>query len=286
MRKFFNLFLFVFPFAIAGSVLIVHKEPATAALMLLTIIAALSGFASSYLFTGPDGFRGRRLGPLMWLLTRPRVVDWLVERAKRTPYLHLDGYMMRWWLFNPYDPKTRAVRWPWLPSIRIHHILRADDDRHFHDHPWNARTVILRGWYLEGKESVPGVPNPEENPTWRYMLPGTTAPILFNTYHRISQVSEGGVFTMFITGPYMGDWGFKVGSRKVPHKEYLGLNGCDHTLAPVWRKYKDDARQCTQCGWVPGEGLAPLPPTPRCSSAPVERPEPVDGFSNDGVRWP
>src|SRR5665213_1948609 len=26
------------------------------------------------------------------------VINWLVERAKRTPYYHLDGYMLRYWL--------------------------------------------------------------------------------------------------------------------------------------------------------------------------------------------
>ena len=26
-----------------------------------------------------------------------RVANWVVNRAKRTPYLHLDGYMNRWW---------------------------------------------------------------------------------------------------------------------------------------------------------------------------------------------
>src|SRR5574341_1517991 len=31
-----------------------------------------------------------------------RPVDWLIERAKRTPYWHLDGYMERYWLV-PYS---------------------------------------------------------------------------------------------------------------------------------------------------------------------------------------
>lgn len=87
------------------------------------------------------------------VLARPAIAAWLITRAQRTPYLHIrsaDGrevYMGRWWLFNPYDNETRERRFKWSPwSIRIHHIMRPDADRDLHDHPWNARTVILRGW--------------------------------------------------------------------------------------------------------------------------------------------
>jgi hypothetical protein len=65
------------------------------------------------------------------LLARPAIADWLITRAKRTPYLHImsaDGaemYMGRWWLFNPYSRETHKPALWWFPwSFRIHHILR------------------------------------------------------------------------------------------------------------------------------------------------------------------
>lgn len=43
--------------------------------------------------------------------------------------------------------------------------------------------------------------------------------------HRISEVSEGGVYTLFISGKWRGVWGFLVDGVKVPWKKYLGLEG-------------------------------------------------------------
>ncbi|EJL90447.1 hypothetical protein PMI15_00260, partial [Polaromonas sp. CF318] len=106
-------------------------------------------------------------------------------------------------------------RWSWLPSIRIHRIMREDQDRDFHDHPWNARTIVLRGGYTE---ALPG------QPYLRTRLPGMTGRLLFGEYHRITSVSVGGVWTLFFTWKYQGTWGFLVDGKKVPWREYLGKN--------------------------------------------------------------
>jgi hypothetical protein len=148
-------------------------------------------------------------------LARPAVTDYLIRRAQRTPYSPIvkdgDLYMERFWLFNPYPDsgQSGADRKPWrFPlSIRIHHIWLPDQDRDLHDHPWNARTVILRGWYREAKLR-------EE---------GDTATLKFGEYHRITDVSHDGVWTLFITGKYRGTWGFNVDGIKVQWRTYLGL---------------------------------------------------------------
>lgn len=45
-----------------------------------------------------------------------------------------------------------AYRWvlitPWF-SIRVHHFLRSDDKRYFHDHAWDFWTFILKGYYWD-----------------------------------------------------------------------------------------------------------------------------------------
>ncbi|MEW6479747.1 MAG: hypothetical protein AB1455_09880 [Pseudomonadota bacterium] len=179
------------------------------------------------------------------LITRPAVADWLIERAKRTPYQHItsaDGqhvYMGRWWLFNAYPgaygdhPQPRHI--PWLPSVRIHYICRADQDRDLHDHPWNARTIVLRGWYREERPWSALVTPEMEHISDRVVIggeeryvfdraPGYTGRLLFGQYHRISEVSEGGVWTLFITGRKRGTWGFMVKGKKVPWRTYLGLD--------------------------------------------------------------
>jgi hypothetical protein len=165
-----------------------------------------------------------------YLAKNPHVVGRLLDRAYKTPYTHIDGYMNRWWLFNPYqgaDGSYRKRNWfmNLLPSIRIHHILREDDDRDYHDHPWDAQTIILGGWYDEER------PSPQYKPT-NHIVPqpgtlrftrrvGDTARLRFGEYHRIDQVSPLGVLTLFITFKYRGVWGFLVDGVKVPWREYL-----------------------------------------------------------------
>jgi hypothetical protein len=163
------------------------------------------------------------------IVTIPAVTSWLIARALPTPYTHITSsngrevYMGRWWLFNPYPPASDGGgrRWAdWLPSIRIHHIMREDRDRHLHDHPWNARTIILRGWYEEERPMT-------EDCELRYRArrnAGYTGRLLFGQYHRIRKVSPGGVLTLFITWRKRGTWGFFVNGNKVPWRKYLGVD--------------------------------------------------------------
>ena len=161
------------------------------------------------------------------LLARPAVVDWLIRRAQRTPYFHITGadgsvYMERYWLFNPYD-KVQKSRWRgWLPSIRLHRIVREDRDRHLHDHPWDARTVILRGWYIEERR-VESTLFKELVARYRRRA-GDTATLRFGEYHRSDEGSSGGVWTLCITFKYRCTWGFLVDGKKVPWREYLGIS--------------------------------------------------------------
>jgi hypothetical protein len=160
--------------------------------------------------------------PLARLLARPRIADYLIRRSQRTPYFNIDGYMDRFWLFNAYRKNARGVmytRWPrWIPSVRVHHILRADLDTVPHDHPWNARTIILRGWYFETRQPI-GQPNGFGQQFVRKA--GSTATLKFEEYHAVQRVSKGGVWTLFFTWKYRGGWGFWVGGKKVPYREYL-----------------------------------------------------------------
>lgn len=159
---------------------------------------------------------------LAWLLSREPIADRLIRRAMRTPYTDIrspdgqDVYMRRWWLFNPYPSHSdaRLRRYAWCPiSVRVHQILRPDSDQHLHDHPWNARTVVLMGGYVEERENG------------RFTRrTGDTATLRHDEFHRIDVVSDRvGAVTLFITGKYRGTWGFKVDGVKVPWRAYLGV---------------------------------------------------------------
>lgn len=150
---------------------------------------------------------------IAFVVTRPFITDWLIERSFKTPYFHLKGYMYRWWLFNPTDRATRRRRWDWIPfAIRIHNIKRADLDDHEHNHPWEARTIILDGWYMEQRN--------DSSPKVSFRNTGYTGVIGSKQFHKILEVSPGGVWTMFIMYKFKGEWGFSVNGLFIPYKDY------------------------------------------------------------------
>lgn len=165
---------------------------------------------------------------LAYVVSREPVANYLIKRAQRTPYFHLEGYMNRWWLFNSYnfDPdnekQSHERKIKWLPSVRVHHILRADTARHLHDHPWDARTIILKGGYVERR--LEGFDMDGREYHARFIRgAGDTATLNYGEYHAIDGVDEGGVYTLFFTWDYQGTWGFLVDGKKIQWREYERL---------------------------------------------------------------
>ena len=138
----------------------------------------------------------------------------LITQAQKTPYIHLPGYMSRFWLANPIETDAagrKTPRYRWCPvSARIHHILRADRARHPHNHPGTFRTVVLDGWYDEERDD--GVYTRHA---------GDTAVLEHGEFHHVSEVSQGGVWTLFIMWGWRDTWGFRLDDGSVvPHQEY------------------------------------------------------------------
>ena len=99
---------------------------------------------------------------------------------------------------QPHRPYLR--RWRLLPRNRIfnillHEILRSDDDRALHDHPWPFVSIIVRGSYLE---IMPG------RAKWRWRRS-----VIFHrarSPHRL--VLARRCYTVCIVGPKIREWGF------------------------------------------------------------------------------
>lgn len=166
-----------------------------------------------------DSARRAELGwrALAWVVSRGPVAKWLLNRAMCTPYapvMSADGqtvYMERWWLFNAYASGTYEAKYRWCPiSVRVHFIKAPDSDRHLHDHPWDSRSIILAGGYVE------------QWPGGRFFVrrPGDTVARKYGEFHKITNVMGSGALTLFITGRYRGPWGFWVDGEKVPWREY------------------------------------------------------------------
>lgn len=116
--------------------------------------------------------------------------------------------MRRYWLIPP--------SWHLPFTVRIHHILAPDADPYLHDHPWNWRTIVLAGWYVE--EDVEGRKT--------HRMRGDTRAATAETFHRIDAVGRNGAWTLFIMGRKRNRWGFMVGAppRKVYYRDYLKEN--------------------------------------------------------------
>lgn len=181
------------------------------------------------------------------------MIDWLIKRAMRTPYFHLEGYMERYWLVpyrqasfrtlsrtvhddgkgnvegfsfvvsdgtGPVSFWRRPIAWCFQRlgiAIRVHHILRSDEGRDPHDHPWPFVTVILRGGYYEHRFDKDGAHTSSE---WH-----GAGSILFRRaayYHMLETTPDNTAWTLFITGPKVQKWGFKpLHQPKIPYDQYL-----------------------------------------------------------------
>lgn len=113
-------------------------------------------------------------------LTFPRPPDFIIGGVD-------DPYMKRWWVI----PRNR-----WF-NIYLHRILKSDDDRALHDHPWMNLSIILRGAYYEYSGSGR-----------RLRSRGSLVFRRAEVAHRLEVVSGRSTWTLFITGPVVREWGF------------------------------------------------------------------------------
>lgn len=105
-------------------------------------------------------------------------------------------YMRRWFVIprNPYQ------------NIYLHEILRSDDDRAGHDHPWDNQTVIIEGGYEE-RGYLPAEPWIPLRIRWVRKAGDYVSRRATDTHRLI--VPEGGrAVTLFTTGPRIREWGF------------------------------------------------------------------------------
>ena len=164
-------------------------------------------------------------------------------------------YLFRWYLI----PKNRFF------NIYLHKFLRSDDDRALHDHPWWSIGMILEGEYMEHVPDLrPGWHRGktcwDENRWTRKIHRKAYQPVFRSSkaIHRVELflheyvfgepgphhtipglpvhlVGPVPVWTLFITGPKVREWGFWCPKGFRPWKEFVSLRdggnevgkGCD-----------------------------------------------------------
>lgn len=110
-------------------------------------------------------------------------------------------------LGNPECP--HAYRWALIVfgyGLRLHHWLKSDDDRAFHDHPWWMLIRVISGRYADYRPDgtaelvLPG--------KW-YFRPADHKHIVIIP---VGNPPED-VWTLVITGPKVRNWGFWIPGR-------------------------------------------------------------------------
>jgi hypothetical protein len=128
------------------------------------------------------------------------------------PYRKFKPFQIRWNEAMGEKGNPYLYRWTFLffnYSIRIHHWIRSDDDRFFHDHPWNFISIILKGKYVnvtpKGRYPVNAISRWKSNALDRHYL----------------EIPKGGAWTMLFCGRPYHKWGFWKGDKKLRPLQYF-----------------------------------------------------------------
>lgn len=152
---------------------------------------------------------------------------------------------------NPY-----LVRWTFILfgySMRIHHWIKSDDDRFFHDHSADLLSIVLKGRYWNVKP-YDNEKNPNEAVTiWKDGEPITVrnqrncyVEGIFNSWHNFFhmgnsiwfskaedlhylRIPEGGAWTLMFEGRPRIKWGFFVNGHKWRPLRYFHKYGIRQT---------------------------------------------------------
>lgn len=126
-----------------------------------------------------------------WLLKR--LPSFTIENAAGQPYLR------RYYLL-----KTKRL------GIYIHEILRSDEDRDLHDHPWNFLSIVLRHGYIEL------FPNGE----YKCRFPRSWVFHRAEDAHKV-ELYEKPAWTLVFVGRKRREWGFHTSDGWVHWQDYL-----------------------------------------------------------------
>jgi len=106
---------------------------------------------------------------------------------------------------NPYMRRWFIVPRNELCNVYLHEILRSDDDRAGHDHPWPNHSYLIEGVY---DEAIYYTDTPWQLAHTLRRLPGSHVHREATDCHRLMIPEGGRAVSLFTTGPRVRDWGF------------------------------------------------------------------------------
>jgi hypothetical protein len=189
-----------------------------------------------------------------------KFTDWALARNAPGGYTGEEDGRWAYTIETDNSPYITRVLAPRIFGFRVmlHHIHRADDDRELHNHPWAwAFSCILSGSYDEERlEAI--VPSAGDIHAAQ-VLTEKRRVRRFNRlndadYHRIEKL-HGDVWTLFVTGPRVQDWGFLKDGVHVPWSEYLSRHDWVASLNTATMRWLTSTH-CSRCGREKSFGVA------------------------------
>ncbi|EJL21930.1 hypothetical protein [Novosphingobium sp. AP12] len=98
-----------------------------------------------------------------------------------------DRQLLRWWII----PRNEQL------NVYLHAVLKSDEDRAMHDHPWANVSYLISGSYIE------------HTPEGRVIRKaGDVVKRSAEAMHRLEVIPGEKAMSLFITGPKVREWGF------------------------------------------------------------------------------
>jgi hypothetical protein len=107
--------------------------------------------------------------------------------------------------------RWEILKTPWF-SIWLHGIYAADKDLHLHNHPWDFKSIVIKGSYIE--ETQDGF---VEQYTGKFNSRNG------KSFHKIKKLLSPVVYTLFFVGKEKRKWGYLVNDKFINHEEYRKL---------------------------------------------------------------
>lgn len=174
------------------------------------------------------------------------------------------NFQIRWAERLGYPDDPYLIRWTFIffgYSIRIHHWIKSDDNRYFHDHSANLLSIVLKGEYWNVRpynpdknplddigehivstnikdDTLSGISKNNQNP---YYVEG-----IFNSWYNFFhmwksiwfskaedrhylKIPKGGAWTLMFEGRPRHKWGFYVNGHKWRPLRYFHKFGIRQT---------------------------------------------------------
>ena len=140
-------------------------------------------------------------------------------------------FQIRWAEKLGYENNPYLIRWTFILfgySMRIHHWIKSDDNRFFHDHSADLLSIVLKGKYWNVKPidiTLPPIYKEINNSKWCHVEG------IFNSWHNFFHMKDSiwfskaedkhylsipkeGAWTLMFEGKPRHKWGFYVNGHK------------------------------------------------------------------------